>query len=44
MTETKVKLTLRLKPAIAKKFKVSLAKKGESAQKVLEERVMEYLK
>ncbi len=44
MTETKVNLTLRLTPALAKKFKVKLAKKGESAQKVLEERVIEYVK
>lgn len=31
-----VKLTYRLTPALAKKFKVKLAEKGETAQSVIE--------
>lgn len=41
--DKKAQIIFRLPPKVAKKFKVKLAKNGESAQKVLEEKVNEYV-
>lgn len=42
--EVKAQIIFRLPKAQAKKFRVKLARKGQSAQGVLEQAVMSYLK